>query len=114
MSQKQPRECLEIGLKLDINATEDLADFMCNFSRILLVLGASNTKQWMVTLEGEEIFVEDALTDSIRKFLASYPDLHIVLKHKSPARFVIANKNCKMIEHHQWWTDCNEIAYING
>ena len=53
MFQKQPRECLEIGLELDINATEDLADFMCNFSRILLVLGASNITQWMVTLEGD-------------------------------------------------------------
>ena len=109
MTQKQARECLEIGLKLDVDDTEDLADFMCNFSRILLMLGASNTKQWIVTLEGKEPFEEDALAESIRKFLASYPDFHIVLKHKSPAQFVIANENCKMLGHHHWWNDCNEI-----
>ena len=67
----------------------------------------------MVTLESEEPFEDDALAESIREFIVSYPDLHIVLKHKSPARFVIANKNCKLVGHHHWWDDCNEDVFMS-
>merc|ERR1712059_193239 len=50
-SQKEKRERLEIGFHLDCTEIGELADFMCNVSKIVLTLSGSNIKQWMVTLD---------------------------------------------------------------
>ena len=50
-TQHLKRERLEIGLLINCTEITDMADFVCNISRILLPLNGSNTEQWMVTLE---------------------------------------------------------------
>merc|ERR1712154_361962 len=53
LSREKERECLEIGMKLSAEVTIIDVDgfFICNLSKILVVLSESNTKQWMITLE---------------------------------------------------------------
>ena len=114
-SQKQHRECLEIGLYLGTGDADSIDDMMCNISKILLALRGSNTQQWMVTLSGAYTFDVDGMEQGIRSFLFdSYPDSRFVLKRRTPSEFIIANTDCKMIGHHHWWNDCNETDFYSG
>ena len=115
LSQKQHRECLEIGLYMGTEDANSVDDMMCNVSKLLLALRGSNTKQWMLTLSCSYLFNVDAVENGIEEFLFdSYPDSHFVLKRRTAAEFIIANADCKMLGHRHWWNDCNETDFYSG
>ena len=106
-TRKLKREFLEIALHLDCSEIEDLDDFMCNISKILMVIGGSKTKQWMVILERHQKFCLKPMATAIFKFTRSRAaaGLDITVLRYSFTKLIIGNSRCKVLPHRRWWND---------
>ena len=110
-TRKLKRGFVEIALHLDSSEIEHLEDFMCNISKILMVISGSKTKQWMVTLERHKGYNLKGMAKAIREFICSYPMLDITLRHHSRTTLIIGNAGCKASPHEHWWNDGFTISF---
>ena len=101
------REFLEIALHLDCSEISDLEDFMCNISKILMVISGSRIKQWMLTLEQHQKYSFKQIAKVLRKFIRSYlvSGFDIKILHRSSATLIVGNSRCTALSHRRWWND---------
>ena len=110
-TRKLKRNVMEIGLHIDCTEIEDLTDFMGNISKIILALGGSQTKQWMVTLRRHKKYDLKPIAKAIRELIGSYSGLDIKLLHHSWTTLIIGNSGCKALSHGHWWNDCIKAVF---
>ena len=110
-TRKMKRELLEIGLHLDCSEIDDLADFMCSISKLIIALSGSQTKQWMVTLKRHQQYDLDPMTTALRELISSYPRLDIKLLQQSQSTLVVGNAGCKVLPHRHWWNDGQNTSF---
>merc|ERR1712173_10553 len=99
---------LEIGLMVSHREITDSTDFMCNITRIVTVLNLSDIKEWIVNVEaykwsGHFQYESNGLGAAIVDFLSTAGDFGVHLMERTRYRFIIGNRGCRMIPHHQKW-----------
>ena len=104
--RKSKRKYLEIALHLDCSEIDALADFMCNISKILMVLSGAKIKQWMLSLVRNKRYDLKPMAKAIRELISSYPGLNMKLSRRLWTQLTVTNKKCKALCHDHWWNDC--------
>lgn len=104
------RKILEIVLHLDCSEIQDLTDFMCNISKILMVLTGSKIKQWTLTLERHKKYNLKPIAQAIRQVISSYPGMDMHLLQRSSSKLV-TGKSMYTATHRHWWNDCMKAEF---
>ena len=110
-TKERDREFMEIGLTVDCREIEDIDDFMCSISQIMVAMTQSKTEKWILSLEPDRHrsfeMDQESWEKAVSVLMTSYKTVNVKLLFVGEWKLVFGSEGCSFMNtHRDWWNDC--------